>query len=70
MLQRWCCILECHRAPVVPEVLRVACSEALCVTAAPLMSSMVLKIRYKDNCIVYLFQSLILNVTKCRIFLV
>ncbi|XP_023821654.1 thyroid adenoma-associated protein homolog [Oryzias latipes] len=55
MLQRWCCILECHRAPVVPEVLRVACSEALCVTAAPLMSSMVLKIRL-INTAIYLLQ--------------
>ncbi|XP_054904834.1 thyroid adenoma-associated protein homolog [Poeciliopsis prolifica] len=30
MLQRWCSILECQRAPEAPEVLRIVCSEALC----------------------------------------
>ncbi|XP_024130967.1 thyroid adenoma-associated protein homolog isoform X2 [Oryzias melastigma] len=57
MLQRWCCILECHRAPVVPEVLRIACSEALCVTAAPLTRdiSTVIKIRL-INTGIYLLQ--------------
>ncbi|XP_040011618.1 thyroid adenoma-associated protein homolog isoform X2 [Xiphias gladius] len=35
---RWCSILECHRSPDAPEVLRMACAEALCVAGAPLMS--------------------------------
>ncbi|KAM9743067.1 tRNA (32-2'-O)-methyltransferase regulator THADA [Menidia menidia] len=38
-LQRWCGILECQRVPDVSEVLRMACSEALCVAGVPLMSS-------------------------------
>ena len=38
MLQRWCGILESQRSPEAPEVLRMACSEALCVVAVPLMS--------------------------------
>uniref|UniRef100_A0A3B4GEH6 Thyroid adenoma-associated protein homolog n=1 Tax=Pundamilia nyererei TaxID=303518 RepID=A0A3B4GEH6_9CICH len=38
MIQRWCGILECLWAPDVPEVLRIACAEALCVAGAPLMS--------------------------------
>ncbi|KAG7244080.1 hypothetical protein INR49_006242 [Caranx melampygus] len=39
VLQRWCSILECHRCPDAPEVLRMATAEALCVAAVPLMSS-------------------------------
>ncbi|XP_053277676.1 thyroid adenoma-associated protein homolog [Pleuronectes platessa] len=38
MLQRWCGILECHRCPDAPEVLRMACAEALCVAGVSLMS--------------------------------
>ncbi|KAL6114197.1 uncharacterized protein ACO6RY_05021 [Pungitius sinensis] len=38
VFQRWCSILECHRSPEEPEVLRMACAEALCVAAVPLMS--------------------------------
>ncbi|KAM8885353.1 tRNA (32-2'-O)-methyltransferase regulator THADA isoform 2-T2 [Spinachia spinachia] len=38
VFQRWCSILECHRSPGEPEVLRMACAEALCVAAVPLMS--------------------------------
>lgn len=38
MIQRWCGILECLWAPDVPEVLRIACAEALCVAGTPLMS--------------------------------
>ncbi|XP_034452342.1 thyroid adenoma-associated protein homolog isoform X1 [Hippoglossus hippoglossus] len=37
-LQRWCGILECHRCPDAPEVLRMACAEALCVAGVSLMS--------------------------------
>uniref|UniRef100_A0A3P9L1H1 Si:ch211-225b11.4 n=1 Tax=Oryzias latipes TaxID=8090 RepID=A0A3P9L1H1_ORYLA len=47
MLQRWCCILECHRAPVVPEVLRVACSEALINTAIYLLQDQSQQVRLK-----------------------
>ncbi|XP_033946263.1 tRNA (32-2'-O)-methyltransferase regulator THADA [Pseudochaenichthys georgianus] len=36
--QRWCNILESHRSPAAPEVLRIACAEALCVAGVPLMS--------------------------------
>ncbi|XP_015828497.3 tRNA (32-2'-O)-methyltransferase regulator THADA isoform X1 [Nothobranchius furzeri] len=39
-LQRWCGILESQRSPDAPEVLRMACSEALCVAGLPLISSM------------------------------
>uniref|UniRef100_M4AUF1 Si:ch211-225b11.4 n=1 Tax=Xiphophorus maculatus TaxID=8083 RepID=M4AUF1_XIPMA len=35
MLQRWCSILECQRAPEAPEVLRIVCSEALCAAGLP-----------------------------------
>ncbi|XP_067376091.1 tRNA (32-2'-O)-methyltransferase regulator THADA isoform X2 [Channa argus] len=38
VFQRLCSILECHRSPEVPEVLRMACAEALCVAGVPLMS--------------------------------
>lgn len=38
MLQLWCNILECHRSPDSPEVLRMACAEALCVAGVPVMS--------------------------------
>ncbi|KAF0033857.1 hypothetical protein F2P81_013923 [Scophthalmus maximus] len=38
MLLRWCSILECHRCPDSPEVLRMACADALCVAGVPLMS--------------------------------
>ncbi|KAA8592239.1 hypothetical protein FQN60_017694 [Etheostoma spectabile] len=38
VLQRWCSVLECHRPPDAPEVLRMACAEALCVAGVPLMS--------------------------------
>ncbi|KAL7392507.1 hypothetical protein ABVT39_025652 [Epinephelus coioides] len=38
MFERWCSVLECHQSPDAPEVLRMACAEALCVAAAPLMS--------------------------------
>ncbi|XP_063753076.1 tRNA (32-2'-O)-methyltransferase regulator THADA isoform X2 [Eleginops maclovinus] len=36
--QRWCNILDIHRSPEAPEVLRIACAEALCVAGVPLMS--------------------------------
>ncbi|KAM6930999.1 tRNA (32-2'-O)-methyltransferase regulator THADA [Xenentodon cancila] len=39
MLQRCCGILECQRAPDAPEVLRMACSQALCA-AIVLVSSL------------------------------
>lgn len=35
-LERWCCILENYRTPESPEVLRMACAEALCVAGVPL----------------------------------
>ena len=38
VLQRWCTILECHRLPDSPEVLRMACADALCVAGVPLLS--------------------------------
>ncbi|XP_059193716.1 thyroid adenoma-associated protein homolog [Centropristis striata] len=38
MCERWCTFLECHRSPDAPEVLRMACAEALCVAGVPLMS--------------------------------
>ncbi|XP_078106846.1 tRNA (32-2'-O)-methyltransferase regulator THADA [Sander vitreus] len=38
VFQRWCRVLECHRSPDAPEVLRMACAEALCVAGVPLMS--------------------------------
>lgn len=38
VVQRWCSILECQRSPDAPEVLRMACAEALCVAGVPLMS--------------------------------
>ncbi|KAM4616330.1 tRNA (32-2'-O)-methyltransferase regulator THADA [Polymixia lowei] len=38
VFQRWCSVLECHRFPEAPEVLRIACAEALCLAGAPLMS--------------------------------
>ncbi|TDH12887.1 hypothetical protein EPR50_G00050690 [Perca flavescens] len=38
VFQRWCSVLECHRSPDAPEVLRMACAEALCVAGVPLMS--------------------------------
>lgn len=38
MIQRWCSILECQRVPDAPEVLRIACADALCVAGTPLMS--------------------------------
>nr|XP_046243358.1 thyroid adenoma-associated protein homolog [Scatophagus argus] len=38
MFQRWCSILEHQRSPDAPEVLRMACAEALCVAGVPLMS--------------------------------
>uniref|UniRef100_A0A7N8YBI2 Si:ch211-225b11.4 n=1 Tax=Mastacembelus armatus TaxID=205130 RepID=A0A7N8YBI2_9TELE len=38
LLLRWCSILEGHRSPEAPEVLRMACAEALCVGGVPLMS--------------------------------
>uniref|UniRef100_A0AAQ4PVQ3 Si:ch211-225b11.4 n=1 Tax=Gasterosteus aculeatus aculeatus TaxID=481459 RepID=A0AAQ4PVQ3_GASAC len=37
VFQRWCSILECHRSPDEPEVLRMACAEALCVAAVHLV---------------------------------
>ncbi|XP_061585131.1 tRNA (32-2'-O)-methyltransferase regulator THADA [Cololabis saira] len=40
MLQRCCGILERQRAPDTPEVLRMACGEALCVAIVPLLSSL------------------------------
>uniref|UniRef100_A0A3P9QEL2 Si:ch211-225b11.4 n=1 Tax=Poecilia reticulata TaxID=8081 RepID=A0A3P9QEL2_POERE len=40
MLQRWCSILECQRAPEAPEVLRIACSEALCAAGLPLINNL------------------------------
>ncbi|XP_041793146.1 thyroid adenoma-associated protein homolog isoform X2 [Chelmon rostratus] len=39
MLQRWCSVLECQRSPDAPEVLRMACAEALCVAGVPLPHS-------------------------------
>ncbi|XP_044051427.1 thyroid adenoma-associated protein homolog isoform X2 [Siniperca chuatsi] len=38
MFQRWCSVLECQRSPDAPEVLRMACAEALCVGGVPLLS--------------------------------
>ncbi|XP_042345011.1 thyroid adenoma-associated protein homolog [Plectropomus leopardus] len=38
VFERWCSVLECHRSPDAPEVLRMACAEALCVAGVPLMS--------------------------------
>ncbi|XP_031712265.1 thyroid adenoma-associated protein homolog isoform X1 [Anarrhichthys ocellatus] len=38
VFQRWCSTLECQRSPDAPEVLRMACAEALCVAGVPLMS--------------------------------
>lgn len=38
MLQLWCNVLECHRSPDSPEVLRMACAEALCAAGVPVMS--------------------------------
>lgn len=35
-LERWCCILENYRTPESPEVLRMACAEALCVAGVSL----------------------------------
>lgn len=35
-LKRWCCILENYRTPESPEVLRMACAEALCVPGVSL----------------------------------
>lgn len=35
-LERWCCTLENHRTPESPEVLRMACAEALCVAGVSL----------------------------------
>ncbi|XP_023199487.1 thyroid adenoma-associated protein homolog isoform X3 [Xiphophorus maculatus] len=40
MLQRWCSILECQRAPEAPEVLRIVCSEALCAAGLPLINNL------------------------------
>ncbi|XP_014874014.1 thyroid adenoma-associated protein homolog isoform X1 [Poecilia latipinna] len=40
VLQRWCSILECQRAPEAPEVLRIACSEALCAAGLPLINNL------------------------------
>ncbi|XP_024861145.1 thyroid adenoma-associated protein homolog [Kryptolebias marmoratus] len=39
-LQCWCGILEDQRAPDAPEVLRLACGEALCVAGAPLIGTL------------------------------
>ncbi|XP_034398095.1 thyroid adenoma-associated protein homolog isoform X2 [Cyclopterus lumpus] len=38
VFQRWCSILECHRCPDAPEVLRMACADSLCVAGVPLQS--------------------------------
>ncbi|XP_061672934.1 tRNA (32-2'-O)-methyltransferase regulator THADA-like isoform X2 [Syngnathoides biaculeatus] len=38
VIQRWCGVLESYRSPDVPEVLRIACAEALCVAGLPLVS--------------------------------
>ncbi|XP_019956479.2 tRNA (32-2'-O)-methyltransferase regulator THADA [Paralichthys olivaceus] len=38
MLHRWCGVLECNRCSDGPEVLRMACAEALCVAGVSLMS--------------------------------
>ncbi|XP_045890923.1 thyroid adenoma-associated protein homolog isoform X2 [Micropterus dolomieu] len=38
VFQRWCNVLECQRSPDAPELLRMACAEALCVAGVPLMS--------------------------------
>ncbi|KAM4746045.1 tRNA (32-2'-O)-methyltransferase regulator THADA isoform 2-T2 [Anableps anableps] len=40
VLQRWCSILECQRAPEAPEVLRIVCSEVLCAAGVPLINSL------------------------------
>ncbi|XP_034548017.1 thyroid adenoma-associated protein homolog isoform X2 [Notolabrus celidotus] len=37
MLQRWCNVLEIQRSPDAPEVLRLACAEALCVAVDSLL---------------------------------
>lgn len=36
VLERWCSILENHRFPESPEVLRMSCAEALCVAGVSL----------------------------------
>ncbi|XP_029685958.1 thyroid adenoma-associated protein homolog isoform X2 [Takifugu rubripes] len=36
VLERWCSILENHRSPESPEVLRMSCAEALCVAGVSL----------------------------------
>ncbi|XP_076846062.1 tRNA (32-2'-O)-methyltransferase regulator THADA isoform X2 [Brachyhypopomus gauderio] len=38
LLQRWCVLLETHRRPEAPEVLRLACAQALRLTAATVVS--------------------------------
>ncbi|XP_029365595.1 thyroid adenoma-associated protein homolog isoform X2 [Echeneis naucrates] len=38
VLLRWCSVLECQRCPDVPEVLRMASAEALCVAGVPVVS--------------------------------
>lgn len=38
VFHRWCSILERHRCPDAPEVLRMACADALCVAGVPLQS--------------------------------
>ncbi|XP_030000291.1 thyroid adenoma-associated protein homolog [Sphaeramia orbicularis] len=38
MIKRWFDILECHRSPDAPEVLRMACAEALCAAGVPLIN--------------------------------
>ncbi|XP_068995115.1 tRNA (32-2'-O)-methyltransferase regulator THADA [Embiotoca jacksoni] len=38
VFQHWCGILESQRTPDAPEVLRIACAEALCVAGVPLMN--------------------------------
>lgn len=61
VLLRWCSILERHRSPDAPEVLRMACAEALCVAGVPLMSHSLNKhsalpevmIRYTESETVY-----------------
>lgn len=37
VVQRWCSVLERQRSPDAPEVLRMACAEALCVAGVTLM---------------------------------
>ncbi|MFT7808492.1 thyroid adenoma-associated protein homolog [Arapaima gigas] len=38
LTDRWCCLLEAHRTPEAPEVLRLACAQALRLAGIPFLS--------------------------------